>query len=425
MVEHPDFMKARQNPAVQYAAPKPVQWRDRIPFLLGAILAIGLAAFESQTAGDAEIFLSASSDLFHGVNPYAQRYHTWYHYYYDLLFLWIIHPLTWLPARLAKFIWILVLELAMFRTWHLVEQRMPPLSSTRSVWKERGILLAVSINLWVVNFHLQQITPLLLWALLEATHSRSKPWKSLFVGLGMASKVMPIAALPLWFLRKDWSKMTMALTGCLLALFLPAMWLGVSENSELMQSRWELLNPTNQEHTIDVDEESFHSVTTLIPTLTYAEARGTNTREWRRHIVDWPLPVVRHLTRAVQLALILLVLAFLTSRPWTSPVDAPYEWAALFLIIPLVFPHQQIYSFLLAFPALAWMIRTLWFTTNTASPRWIRVVFVLSALMLNLHFYVGAWRPYLNHYKVLTWGGLLLACCLWASKPKVQTLPST
>ena len=45
-------------------------------------------------------FLAAASDFFR-VNPYEQLYHEWYHYYYDLLFLALIYPLTVLPLGLA------------------------------------------------------------------------------------------------------------------------------------------------------------------------------------------------------------------------------------------------------------------------------------------------------------------------------------
>jgi len=129
-----------------------------------------------------------------------------------------------------------------------------------------------------------------------------------------------------------------------------SLWTESNRALELLESRWALLNPSNEEHVFDVDEESFHSVTTWVPTLKSVNARGDNTRPWRRHVVDFPVAQIHLLTRTVQLLLLLAVLAFLTARPWRPPASPVYEWAGLFAVIPLVFPHQQIYSFLFAFP---------------------------------------------------------------------------
>ena len=396
-----------------------VLWRS----LLG-LLGLGVALFESQTPGDFEIFLAASADLFEGLNPYEQHYHQWYQYYYDLLFASVLYPLNFVSARLAKFIWIVLLELTMLRSWSLVDRWLPRRRSEASRNWERFMLLVFSWNMWIVNFHLQQFTPVLLWMVMEAVHLNARTWKASLVGLGMATKVIPIAVFPLWFLRREWSKSAVALTVFALALVSPVLWLGVHRTTELTQSRWGLLNPTNQEHTFDLAEEASHSLTAWIPTLTSAEARGQNTRPWRRHLVHWDRETVHYVTRGAQLVGLLCVLFFLTAKAFQPARTPGYEWSAVFATVPIVFPHQAVYAFLMCFPAIAWVIRVGWFSEEIKPGiRW-KIATLVALTLISLHFYFGSIRAVLNHYKVLTVGAVLLLVCLAQIKPKPAPKPA-
>lgn len=403
-----------QQATSRYTAwtPSPVHQRWMLAFLCD-----GIAVFESKTAGDFEIFLAAASDFFQGVNPYEQLYHEWYHYYYDLLFLALIYPLTVLPLGLAKFAWILILEVAMVRSWMLMERWLPARDDAKGAFLERSAWVLASANLWLINFHLHQLTPILLWLMLEAAQETQRRWRGGMVGLGIALKVLPIAAIPMWFLRGNWVKLRNAGIAFVVALAVPFLWTESNRALQLLESRWVLLNPSNEEHVFDVDEESFHSVTTWVPTLTSENARGDNTKTWRRHIIDLPVPQVHVLTRMVQLLLLCAVLAFLTAPPWRQPASPAYEWAGLLAIIPLVFPHQQIYSFLFAFPAISWLIRNGWFVTDSSMTRLVKALSIAAMLLLNFHLYLGAYRGFYNHYKLVTVGALLLVWCLYQTKP--------
>jgi hypothetical protein len=281
------------------------------------------------------------------------------------------------------------------------------------------MLLVFSWNMWVVNFHLQQFTPVLLWMVMEAVHLNARTWKASLVGLGMATKVIPVAVFPLWLLRREWAKSTAALTVFALALVLPALWLGAERTKELTQSRWGLLNPTNQEHTFDLAEEASHSLTAWIPTLTSKEARGQNTRPWRRHLVHWDRETVHWATRGAQLVGLLCVLFFLTAKAFQPARYPGYEWSAVFATVPIVFPHQAVYAFLMCFPAMAWVIRVGWFSEETnPGIRW-KIATLVALTLMSLHFYFGSIRDVLNHYKVLTVGAVLLLVCLAQIKPKL------
>jgi hypothetical protein len=392
------------------------RWFWRV--LLG-VFGLGIAWYESQTPGDVEIFLFAAADLFDGINPYGQLYHDWFHYYYDLLFASLIYPLTLLPLRLAKFLWIVLLELAMLRSWTIVEAWLPSRGErAKGLRLERFMLLVFSWNMWVVNLHLQQLTPLVLWVILEAVQLGARPWKAALVGLGMATKVIPIAAFPVWFFRKEWTKSSIAIAAFLGAMVLPVAWIGGERANELVESRWALLNPSNLEHTFDLAEEASHSLTAWIPTLTHAEARGNHTRPWRRHVVDLDRDTVHLLTRLAQALGLLSVFLFFTSRLFAPARNAGYEWSAVLAVVPVVFPHQAVYAFLMAFPAMAWVVRQGWFGRGPAPSTSWKALTLVALILMSLHFYFGAHRDVFNHYKLLTMGAVLLLVSLWLVKPE-------
>ena len=50
-------------------------------------------------------------------------------------------------------------------------------------------------------------------------------------------------------------------------LFFPAFIFGFAQNNMLISSWWSLINPADKVHNLDVDERSFHSLSTLLATL--------------------------------------------------------------------------------------------------------------------------------------------------------------
>src|SRR5688500_2760412 len=76
-------------------------------------LLIALAGFiycmvEARGEGDLLIFLSAAGDLEHHTDIYSKAYFDGYHYYYCVLFAWLLQPFYELPYYGVKFVWLAV-----------------------------------------------------------------------------------------------------------------------------------------------------------------------------------------------------------------------------------------------------------------------------------------------------------------------------
>ncbi|MFZ1331883.1 MAG: hypothetical protein WAR83_06835, partial [Flavobacteriales bacterium] len=91
---------------------------------IGLVL-LALVLIEAHTVGDFEIFLQASQDLLKNGNIYQIKYHEWYHYYYDVFFALLIHPLTYLPVYWATTIWLGLNVLLTLRIWQLIRLQLP------------------------------------------------------------------------------------------------------------------------------------------------------------------------------------------------------------------------------------------------------------------------------------------------------------
>jgi hypothetical protein len=111
---------------------------------------------------------------------------------------------------------------------------------------------------------------------------------------------------------------------------------------------------------------------------------------------------------------VLLTLWFLRTLPFKA-APGPYhqfrEISYLFLIIPLIAPHQQHYAFLFALPAFACVLSSL-LHSRYSYAHWRWIVLALVAVCFNAALWLGAFNAIYNHYKLVTYGALLLAVLL-------------
>jgi hypothetical protein len=84
------------------------------------------------------------------------------------------------------------------------------------------------------------------------------------------------------------------------------------------------------------------------------------------------------------------------------------------MLIPLIFPHQQHYAFLMMVPGFAWLMAPYWNKhrnwTWLGRREWL-LIFIF--ITMNIHFLLGVWSGYYNHFKILTYGGLLALGMMW------------
>lgn len=382
---------------------------------------------------DLDIFLAASGDLFRGKNIYLETYFDGYHYYYSLFFATLLYPLSLLPIALSKAFWISLNLVFLWRIIRITEEYIG------SEWKKKGVMvllvMAVFFTLRFIrgNLHFGQMTILILWLALEAIrkNDHQRPLAAAcLMAIAINFKLLPLVFIPYWIYRKSWTAALSTLGFCVIFYVLPALWLGWARNTFLFEEWWKLINPVQAKHILDIEETSFHGLTTLCATLFSADAREHNGMEARRHLADLSLDQIRIITYAIRLLLIAFTLWFLRSKPFVRLTDKLHIWweiSYLFLLIPLIFPHQQHYAFMMSWPAVVYMLCYFLETQE----RGVRYKMRLSAMIFtgvcfNLSLYFGAGNAYYNHYKILTWGSLvllvLLACTLPASIRKTSAV---
>lgn len=404
-----------------------------------ALILIALAFIEAGQQNDFDIFLAASIDMVKGKDIFSMLYNELYHYYYSSFFALLIYPLTFIGDYTASLIWLLFNGLLLFRIWQLLLEYLP-LNS----WTDR-LKMIFSIVVWLFmirfirdNYHLGQVTIFLLWICLESIRLSAKK-RSLSAGfllaLGINIKILPIVVLPYLIYRKQFKTALFTIIGLLLLFVIPMLFLGVDRQMDLVGSRWILLDPLSSMRSLDVTERSYHSLTTLLSTLFYADARGTFSMDIRRHILDLPGDQVFMIIDIARISLILLFLFFLKWPPFkraSSELMKIWELSYLLLIIPLIFPHQLQYAFFFSLPTITYLSYRLFDDYLHRRKRINRLkktvlisLCILLFFLLNSSFVLGEFNKYYNHFKTLTYGTLLLIPMLITLRPRLtKTRPS-
>jgi hypothetical protein len=398
-----------------------------------ALLLAGVVLFvvaESQGRNDWNIFLSASVDLFLGKNIYTEIYFGSYHYYYSVLFATLLWPLAQLPGAINKALWLCLNIFLLWRVAQLVFYYLSDYMGSRSLKYVFGLLLfLVSIRLVRGNLHLGQMTILMLCLSLESIYRIQKgQWRSGALALSIAIniKIFPIVLLPYLLYRAKWKALVLTLVLMSVWYLLPSLWLGWEHCVFLLEQWWLLINPTNMRHIKDVEETSFHSLSTLLSTLLTDYVNPEEGLQTTHNIANLSEQQLVRCIQFTRLFFVFFTLYFLRSFPFVAmgqKLKVWWELSYILLIIPLIFPHQQHYAFLMAVPALAYMLCWLMnvFSGSTKPNTMdtiMLVLFIMVAITINLSLIVPACTAWLNHYKILTYAALLLVVLLAMAQPK-------
>lgn len=395
------------------------------------LFVLTITLFEAQGEGDFKIFLSASKDLFIGKNIYKEFYNEWFHYYYSVFFAVIIFPLTLLPLYTAKLIWLLINVFFVVRIWKAIVCWLP------IEWLEPKYRLVFGIvsfafifRFLLDNIHLAQMTILILFLTLEGIRlilEGKEISGSFLIAIGIDIKLLPILFIGYLVYRNKWKSALYILIFVGFLLMIPTIFIGFQHNNFLILERWSLLNPLNQEHVLDTTERSFHSITTFLSVLLVENCGDYHALPLKRNIANLSLQHLHYIITMARLILVLATLYFMRSLPFkssTSKIQTLYEISYICILIPLIFPHQQHYAFLFIFPATSYLIfyNTFLFYNNKESNSTTKtihsVTLFVSFLLTSSHLILGQFNEYYDHYKILTYGILILIILLAFSPPK-------
>lgn len=391
---------------------------------------IGLAIYvlmESSNKGDLRIFLMASSDMPDQVNIFEKKYIDGYHYFYSTLFAMIIFPLTFLPEQLSNAIWIILNLFFVYQIFLIIKNLLPLFNLT----KKQLMFLRVcgflfSLRFIYENIHSLQMTIVILYLTLQGLQwifaNKTIPG-SLLLALGINIKLLPIVFIPYLIYRGFFKAASLSVLFYLLMLFTPGIIIGWEYNLSLLKTWAHLINPFNATHILDTEERSFHGLSTLLATLLVENANDVYALPLKRNIADISIANLSLILNLVRLTLIGFTLYFLRSFPFKKPsgfIHRFREISYLLLVIPLIFPHQQHYAFLFICPAFVFCLHYLITNKNKLSlikQRCIAISLTFIYFICNLKMILGAFNNYYEHYKILTYGAMLLIAILAICNP--------
>ncbi len=395
------------------------------PYTRILLLAVGIiyTLIEAQRTGDFYIFLKAAEALRSGADIYSITYVDGFHFFNSPLFATLLVPFTFFPPYFPKLIWLWANLFFIYRIFCLIPcyLDMNVLSEKqRTLFWLIGALFCARFIFF--NLHIIQLTIFLLYGLLQGikwVQEKKYVCGSLILALVINIKILPLVILPWLVYRSELKAFSYTVVFSLLFLFLPGLFIGWEYCLSLNKSWWNLINPSNSRHLIDIEEPGFHGLTSFLPTLLIEKARNNNDLTFKRNIADLSENSVVVIINATRAALVIFSFYFLRSFPFRKAPSALHQWwelSYLFLLIPLIFPHQQYYAFFFLAPAFFYLIyfTILYRPSKKMLNTGLALIFLLTSF---LGGFIGFLREWTNHYKLITYGSLITLLLLALSRP--------
>lgn len=391
-------------------------------FLLAVVIAYCLLC--AVKGGDFDVFLDAAQKMASHQNIYRPPFIKGLQYYYSPFFALLLIPFSYLPFAIPEFAWLLLSTFLLYRTWVLTSRyfNLTVLNQKQLNWWI-FLTLFLAIRFLLYNYSMIQMTIFLMWATLESLalfEKRQFITGGLLLGFACTTKLLPILFLP-YLLYRGYVKgflSTVFFFG--LFLFIPALFLGNKFNTFLLQEWWVVINPANKENSLESDLGT-HSLVSLIPVYL---TETHNKIDLKRNFIDLTPAQAVLITNIIRLVFALATLFFLRSLPFkrnTDKLQTIWECAYLFLITPLLFPHQQKYAFLYILPAIIYLLYYLliMFKVSGSNGFILLTVFSLNALIFTPFISSDLLGRYaydvLQHFRILSVSTiglcLLLAIC--------------
>ncbi len=396
-------------------------------FLIVIILSIVFLGFEFYGVGDFQIYIHASFDLNKGYNIYEILYGTEkiFPYLSSPSLAFLLTPFVFEQRYIGALIWKFLNILLLIRIWKLIEYYTLDFSLSN---RQRTIFLAFTFAsssfLIYRNFHLVQFTIFLLFTLLEGIHQLRKGNNVLGAfcfSIGILTKVLPLVIIPYLFFRGYFKAIFIFLVSLFFLIILPGIAIGFDQNIFLYSEWIEVINPFKSENVFDVSTRTIHGLGSLLSTLFIPGIGSPNMLPLKRNILSVNPEVVKYIIYGVKICLIFLTVYVLKLntifKKEPNKLKLFWEISFILLVTPLIFPQQRSYSFLLAMPALGYLIFGFIYNDNFRKTK-LTAILVFSIIILNLDLILGQFRQYYWHYKTLTYAAITILSLLIYFNPR-------
>lgn len=322
------------------------------------IIAVALSIIYGLQNTDFNVYLDAATAIRNHLDIYTLLYDG-LQYYYSPLFAMILVPFTFLPVYVSSATWVFFSLCLVWLIWKHCAANFPGQRLTSrqyNTWLLLSLFYMFSFILY--NIARAQLTIFLVFGSLISLwcfETKRNIRGGLLLALIINIKIMPVLLLPYLLYRNYIAGFLLTVAFTIVYFILPAVFIGYDYNLLLHTSWWHSVNPMNACHLAE-SHKLLHSLVSTIPV--YLSDLG-NELNMKVNFVNLSLQQAEWVCLGVRAFLVMLALVFFRTLPFTAPECRKrryWEVSYLLLITPLVFPHQNKYSYFYVFPAFIYLV---------------------------------------------------------------------
>ncbi len=379
------------------------------------ILAIALLLVYSiiqayASGGDFDVFLNAAATLGKHGNIYGPPFVRDLQYFYSPFFALILLPFSYLPNFIVEILWLWANVFFIFRLWTLFLDYfdLPVRNNKYYIWCILSYFLIARFA--QENFLNVQMTIFMLWAVFESfslLHKKKIVWAALLLALSINIKIMPLPFLIYWFYKGHYKACAYTCLFTVLFILLPGIFIGSGYNAMLHLQWWDVLSSNRQNNAVETSQKMV-SLSSVLP-----------------YYINIPAEWVFLTLNIIRVLLISVCLAF-TRRLLATEKQTINEFKVISyicLVLPLIFPHQQKYSFFFAFPAITLLLHHLVYSSKKGSGYYtifcIISIYTFCTVLSGKDILGSRLYDMLDNYRPLTFGILTLIPALLLTNASV------
>ena len=382
-----------------------------------AILTTGLLGCiaASNPAGDWMMYIRASR-LYHDEMPIynvliRQLKHFQY-FLYSPTFLFLLVPISFLPIFLSLALWYLLKLVLLFRVFKIASHYLDSqsLSENKRALIVFGTVL-FSVRFLLYDFELGQLTLFLLWTMVEAWHQLNKQrllLPTLLLAFGVFAKMLSVIFIPYLIYKRKFKVLIYMLLAIVFLAFLPFLFGGWEYQMVLLKQWLGIILPfASANGSYNATPHGLHDVFNAVPAW-YV---------WLQSNLSLPPLDAGQLKTIAYLIVLTFGAGFIyisSIKPIkdNSRKNTFREIAYLLGCIPIIFPYQHKYSYVLMLPAMFYLMYQL----VLGNMKGFGKVLIALAFLLMVASTDGIIGRPLNEitqeYKYVTLGGILLLLCV-------------
>lgn len=384
-----------------------------------AFLLISFLFVEFNRLGDFGLYYDATSDFLNEENIYKNRYVDNRFWYFGSPVLTImLCSLQVFSAHVAAMIFGCLSVFAIIRSLHIVDY----IFNTQKIFRPALFWLAVISICFPLyfHFHFQQFTLLTMYLGLEAIFQikvkNNQIIAGLLVSLGIFIKLYTIVLIPYFIYRGKFKSALFSILFSGLFIISTFLFFDVSHMNQLWIDWIDQISKNEWNYLLEIEAQNNHGIGTFISTL-LIEDLPRETQPYKNNILNLNKETVLTIIWLAKALLVSLTLFFLKTLPFKNPISKnhfSWEISYLFLVIPLIFPQQRQYNFVLLLPAVFYCIYYLINNKNKIQT----ILFIVLIIILNLELLLGNYRGEYHHFKTLTCASLGILILLIFMPPK-------